>query len=105
MHSESEAGPAQPASAVYWARVSKLKGDRLLGFLFGVVEFLLALWTPGDGPDPRYRVLVGRVGETASVGVREARTRRQAERDLSGVQAILDRSTVADAQAALSLDA
>ncbi|WP_028642750.1 hypothetical protein [Nocardioides sp. URHA0020] len=97
----------------FWAVIGKVDGgglgERLVGAIVGGVSIVVEWLLGGIGlgisrPDPRYRVLVGRTGSQSVLGVREARTRRQANRDLEAVAAILRRSTAQEARDAFDLD-
>jgi hypothetical protein len=87
----------------YWAAIARLESERVVGCLFTVVDWL----TFGYGVygfDPRYRVLVGRSGTDGVVGVREARTRGRARRELAAVETILATSTEEGVRGAFGLD-
>jgi len=90
-------------SSPYWARVTAVENGRIAALLITALEWVTFGF---DLPftEPRYRVLVGRKGTDDVVGVREARTKRRAERELERVQLILAGSTDAEARAALDLD-
>lgn len=90
---------------VYRARVVELPTYRLQTTLFVVIGLLVSAWIPSrEDYDPRYRVLVGSIDGSGEIGVREARTRRAAQRALAEVERILLTSSAEDARIAFALE-
>jgi len=73
------------AGSVFTARVWKVPSERDVWIVLAVV-FLVWSLLVDEGPDPRYRVLVRRIGAQDEVGVAMARTRRKASHLLAAVQ-------------------
>jgi hypothetical protein len=92
------------ASSVYWARMTAVKNGRLAAAASNLLDLTILPFPPDAWPEPRYHVLVGREGTDDAIGVRVARTRRRARRQLAEVEEILARSTEAEARAVLELD-
>jgi hypothetical protein len=89
--------------------LAKLDSEYAAAAGFNVVIWLMAFFTwLSDfvfvASDPRYRVLVTRVGTEEVVGVAQARTRHTADLQMAQVEAILARSTEKEAREALGLD-
>lgn len=85
----------------YWAAIVRLDGARAFGVVVTVLDWLTLTASGGLRP---YRVLVGRVGSEDVVGVREARTRRRARKELLAVEAILASSSEAEVRETLGLN-
>ena len=79
-----------PASrSGYFARIEPVNSERI-SYAIEIAIDLVIGGLPDDLPNPRYHVLVGRVGTDQMIGVGEARTRKQARRALAAVQVSLD---------------
>lgn len=91
-------------SDVYRARIGEIADSRLVTAMLVLIEVASAVVQP-DAWEGRYRVLVGPLDGSWEVGVREARTRRAAKRELAEVQALLSRLSADEARRALELTA
>lgn len=88
----------------YQASIVRLESEHAAGLAFTVLDYATGGLGPILGFDPRYRVLVGRVGNEELIGVREARTLKRATQRLAEVEQILATSSEDEARAALGLD-
>jgi hypothetical protein len=92
---------------VYRARVATVPTNdfggvllsTLLVPLFGIIDILIPHMR-----EPRYRVLVRRLGSHDEMGVREAHTRSEAARQLAEVEALLRGSDESQVRDTLGLD-
>ncbi|MCW2856178.1 MAG: hypothetical protein JWR52_1793 [Marmoricola sp.] len=86
----------RPASEVYWARIAVIDLDWLDRITRPLDYISLGRSPLNKGPEPKYRVLVGRHGRSHGVGVEVATNRRSANKRLAKVNGLLAASTVAE---------
>lgn len=73
------------AESVFTARLWKVPSERDVWMVLAAV-FVVWSVLADEGPDPRYRILIKRVGAEDEVGVAMARTQRSATKLLTAVR-------------------
>lgn len=83
--------------------MAKLESSRCATLILNILEWI-TIPTGIETFEPRYRVLVGRPGSEASIGVATARTLRRAIKEMDQVDRVLAASSHEQVQGKLDLD-